>query len=105
MKILNIKRKLRQIDPDNWDVKITKNGHIIHGELTGRVGNATLRAHDYLKEGETVEDFLAKDISFFTLLRDGTQYDPGSDYNPSGHIFCYKIKDIDYYAARYESRK
>jgi hypothetical protein len=32
---------------------------------------------------------------FFTALKDGTVYDPGSDYNPDGYIFCYKIKNLN----------
>jgi len=35
---------------------------------------------------------------FFTLTHDDKEYDYGSDYNPSGAIFCKRIKDIEYYA-------
>lgn len=100
MKILNIKRKLRQIDSSNWEVKIERHGQVTHGRLVGRVADFTLEAHQYLRDGETVEDFLAKDVEYYTLLRDGTEYDPGADYNPNGYRFCRKINDIDYYLAQ-----
>lgn len=36
------------------------------------------------------------DHDCFTALKDGTEYDIGSDYNPGGYEFYYRIKNLEY---------
>lgn len=62
--------------------EILQNGQE-YTSLTGRIGKYTVRM---FTEG------------FYTLTKDGTEYDHGSDYNPSGAIFFNRIKDIERYA-------
>lgn len=59
-----------------------------NGNLLGRLGKYTV---EMFGNG-------GYDIGFFTLTKDGTEYDHGSDYNPSGAIFLRRIKDLESYA-------
>lgn len=59
-----------------------------NGNLLGRLGSYTV---EMFNNG-------GYDIGFFTLLKDGTEYDDLSDYNPSGAIFLRRIKDLEAYA-------
>lgn len=54
-----------------------------HERLVGRLGNYSVSMQW---------------CDFFTITKDGTEYDHGSDYNPSGAIFLYRLKDLERYA-------
>lgn len=51
-------------------------------KLIARLGKYTIEMYD--------------DSNYFTALKDGTEYDIGSDYNPSGSLFYDRIKDLQY---------
>lgn len=58
------------------------------GDLKGRLGNYSIQMFHNGGYG----------IDFFTLTKDGTEYDHGADYNPSGAIFLRRLKDLEAYA-------
>lgn len=60
------------------------NGEYVKTELEGTLGN-----YDIEFTGEECRFFTARKIS------DRGHFDAGSDYNPSGYIFFYKLKNLD----------
>lgn len=62
--------------------EILQNGQE-YTSLTGRIGKYAVKMFTE---------------SFFTLTKDGTEYDDLSDYNPSGAMFFHRLKDLEYYA-------
>lgn len=41
-------------------------------------------------------NFGSDETDYFIVLRPNTEYDPGSDYNPNGYIFCHRIADLEW---------
>lgn len=79
MKLLSLHKKILSVGGTS-EIKQDQHGK---DELNGRIWK--YRIHMYWND-------------FFTLTHDDKEYDYGSDYNPSGAIFCKRIKDISYYA-------
>lgn len=82
MNIKNIENKIKKVG-GTAEVTSIKRGDDTVYSLNGRIG--AYKIH-----------FTTNCSGFFTALKDGTEFDMGSDYNPSGSEFYTKIKDIDY---------
>ena len=87
MKIESIKNKIVSLGGKAKIIREAKEG--INGKYVDVKLDATLGNYDVEFNGEECRYFTARRIS------DRGHYDAGSDYNPFGFTFYYKIKNLE----------
>lgn len=82
MKLKNIENKILSLGGCFKTKKVLRTNGESFYHLIGRLRNYTI-------------EFSENSCGFWTALKDGTKYDMGSDYNPSGCLFYERVKDLE----------
>jgi hypothetical protein len=92
MKAKSLVRKINQLGGTAEIISEERTGHNDKKRMYHKV-LGTLNGYDV--------EMIDLDSSFYTIRRISQRgaYDPGSDYNPGGWIFCHRLNELQYYAA------
>lgn len=89
MKLESVKRKIDKMGGETaWKLRDYTGGDNEYYELVGTLNGWDIKMRPNGNEETN---------TYFTMRRitDRGYFDQGSDYNPSGWTFCYKVKDLE----------
>lgn len=88
MKIKSVKNRIEKLGGKaNYEISETEFSRQYH-ELNGIINGYDI--HMFNNGDDETDFFTARKVE------NRGEYDPGSDYNPGGYIFCNRVNDIDW---------